>query len=208
MKNIIAVTLLLLSTEIWADNDDINGWGDFTWGMTVEEVKKIDPKWDSETVKNHPNDKHIALKKSLMLFGYEFELALGFNDIANKGIILHTVRLHYKSDNFNKNLVLHVYGALLKKYGQDQAPKLNDTSHMNGWHAYKPELGVDFYQGEMYTDNRVWNFKKTQIRFIGNAKEMSTDHGVETNPPYTKLWIMYLSQVWGKSDSESDSDKL
>ena len=44
----ILLSLVLVFTAIGrVQAEDVNGWGKFTWGMTVEEVKAIDPQWKS-----------------------------------------------------------------------------------------------------------------------------------------------------------------
>ena len=197
----ILLSVVLVFTAIGrVQAEEVNGWGKFTWGMTVEEVKAIDPQWKSGEVEHKEWGMIRWLEKQIALFGRGFYLSLDFKKSEGLSrVMLGAIKRH---DGYQKDFVLQVFNALKAEYG--------DGSSIKYEHKGETEMGstgVDYYYYEgRLSINHIWRLKETIIEYRGYASGRG-DLSTSVSPPSTDRPILSLSIVY-KPAGTSDYDKL
>lgn len=163
----------------------VRGWGEFTWGMTAEEVEEIDPHYYREQVSG---EGYREIYRETELFDKEFTLWLRFKE----GEGLDAIKLTHdqeKSEVYNTEFVLRVYSILKAKYGQGSLIKREEEEgEVSGY----PDTGYTRYDGHLRIDH-IWYLEETVITYYGSAGG-SLSYPGHSSPASLFAMILYAAR--------------
>lgn len=163
----------------------IRGWGKFTWGMTVEEVEKIDPNryWDEESGVGY---RQLNRDREIDLFDRKFTSWLRFKKSEGLDIVKLT---HENSGRYEKDFVFKIFNVLKAKYGQGSSLEYEDEEASEWGYPVKSSSRSE---GSLVIEH-IWYLEETIIKYRGSWSGKLTCP-LEASPASLYVNILYSAR--------------
>jgi hypothetical protein len=120
---IVIVSIAIMAINGCSEKEDIVGWDNARWGMTLSELEKI---YELEGWLKKPSNRR-PLKKTYEIEGFNYRVNFDFDRRSPKGELDSVYLVSSNSNAKNKDIYDKVMSLYIRKYGKPDTDKEDDT---------------------------------------------------------------------------------